>query len=77
MRLLYDKCHKKSVNYKGEKSGEFVVYLEQARSRGSSHAPRSCLDTGNTVLRSGEVGGSEGGGGGAVAPREDGTLDGL
>lgn len=32
---------------------------------------------GNTVLRSGKVGGIEGGRGGGAAPREDGTRDGL
>lgn len=30
----------------GEENGEFVAYVEQAAGRGSSHAPRSCLDTG-------------------------------
>lgn len=27
-------------------SGEFVAYVERAAGRGSSHAPQSCLDTG-------------------------------
>lgn len=31
----------------GEENGEFVAYVEErAAGRGSSHAPRSCLDTG-------------------------------
>lgn len=36
----------KEEEKKTRDSGEFVAYVDRAASRGSSHAPQSCLDTG-------------------------------